>query len=221
MIVAIWLTCVDKVDLTRAAEAFSSEELERAGRMGSDGLRQRFLGRRWMARELLARETGGDPGELVLERRCERCGGLHPASPLRTGAKEVWWSASSSAGVAAVAISDSRIGLDLELIRERPRWEQIATRFFSLEEQRAVAGSPTRFLEFWTLKEAYLKALGVGLPGGLRSFDCTGLSPARDAWSASAAHPGWRFQSLRPQPDLVAALAVQAVPNSIELHRWS
>jgi len=220
MIVRIWHTCVTKVDLTEASGSFSGEELKRARQFGSEALRQRFLARRWMARSLLARETGADPAELVLERRCGRCGGLHPASPLAAGAGEVWWSASRSADLAALAISSSRVGLDLELEQERPRWQRIAKRFYSEEEQRALAGSPARFLEFWTLKEAYLKALGVGLPGGLRALECSGLAPAVGAWSESAAHPGWRFQSLRPRPGFVAAVAAKGAPDSVELRRW-
>ena len=209
------------MDLAPARGSFSPEELARADRMASPGLRRRFLARRWMARALLARETGGDPGGLVLERRCERCGELHPASPLRAGARSVWWSASSSAGLAAVAISDCRVGLDLERRQERPRWEQIADRFYSEDERRAVAGSPARFLEFWTLKEAYLKALGLGLPGGLRSLECTGLSPSAGEWSTSAAHPGWRFRQLDPRPGFAAALAVEGAPAGVQLHRWA
>lgn len=189
--------------------------------MGSPGLRQRFLARRWMARALLARETGEDPGGLVLEKRCERCGELHPASPLGGGSSGVWWSASSSASLAAVAISDRRIGLDLERRAERPRWERIARRFYSEDEWRAVTGSPARFLEFWTLKEAYLKALGLGLPGGLRSLECTGLSPAPGEWSTSAEHPGWHFRALQPEPGFLAAVAVEGTADSIELRRWT
>lgn len=174
-----------------------------------------------MARELLARETGGDPGGLVLESRCERCGGLHPVSPLAAGSRSVWWSASSSAGLAAVAISDLRVGLDLEKHGDRPRWEGIANRFYSEDERRAVAGSPTRFLEFWTLKEAYLKALGLGLPGGLRSIDCTDFQRSADGWSRSAGHPGWCFQHTCVEPGFIAAVAVEGAPDSIELCRWS
>ncbi len=88
------------------------------------------------------------------------------------------------------------------------------------EEWRAVTESPARFLEFWTLKEAYLKALGLGLPGGLRSLDCTGLAPAGGGWSTSPAHPGWRFQNFHPEPGFVAALAVEGAADSIELRRW-
>lgn len=189
--------------------------------MSSPSLRRRFLARRWMARTLLARETGGDPGGLVLERRCERCGGLHPVSPLGAGSGSVWWSASSSAGLAAIAISDWRVGLDLEKREERPRWERIAHRFYSEDERRAVAGSPTRFLEFWTLKEAYLKAIGLGLPGGLRSLECAELSRSPGSWSTSAAHPGWRFRHVDPDPGFIAAVAVEGAPDSIELRRWS
>lgn len=208
------------MDPAPARGLFSSDELARADRMASPDLRRRFLARRWMARALLARETGEDPGELALERRCERCGELHPASPLGAGARSVWWSASSSAGLAAVAISDRRVGLDIERRRERPRWEQIASRFYSEDECRAVAGSAARFIEFWTLKEAYLKALGVGLPGGLDAIECTSLSPAPGGWSRSAAHPGWRFRQLDPEPGFAAAVAVEEAPGSIELRRW-
>lgn len=219
MTVRIWLTSVDNVDLSPGGDLFSVDELTRAERMASADLRNRFLARRRMARTLLARETGGDPAALVLERRCERCGELHPASPLDGGG--VWWSASSSAGLAAVAIAGCRVGLDIEKQGGRPRWERIAERFYSDDERRAVAGSPLRFLELWTLKEAYLKALGLGLPGGLRSLECTGLTPAPAGWSTTAAHPGWRFRGLEPEPGFAGALAVEGAPDSIELRRWS
>jgi 4'-phosphopantetheinyl transferase len=212
---------VDDVDLAPARGSFSPDELARADRIRSASLSRRFLARRWMARSLLARETGEEPGALVLEGRCERCGELHPASPLVAGSGNVWWSASNSAGLAALAISDCRVGLDVEKRDERPRWERIARRFYSEDEWRAVTGSSTRFLEFWTLKEAYLKAVGLGLPGGLRSLECTGLSRSLDGWSTSAAHPGWRFRQVDPDPGFVAALAVEGAPDSIELRRWS
>jgi 4'-phosphopantetheinyl transferase len=174
-----------------------------------------------MARALLAEATGEDPGALTLERRCESCGGLHPASPLAGGSTAVWWSASSSDGLAAIAIAACRVGLDIERDDDRPRWERIADRFYTEDERRAVAGSPARFLEFWTMKEAFLKAVGLGLVGGLRSIECTSLSTSSGDWSASAAHPGWRFRHLRPEPGFVAAVAVEGEPDSIALHRWT
>jgi 4'-phosphopantetheinyl transferase len=215
------LASLDDVDTAPARGSFSTDELNRAEAIASPERRERFLARRWMARSLLAAATGKEPGELVLERRCERCGELHPANPLPgEGEREVWWSASSSGDLAAVAIAPSRVGLDLERRGERPRRERIAGRFFNPEEAREAAASPARFLELWTLKEAYLKALGLGLPGGLRSLDCAGLAPAEDGWSASDAHPGWRFRNLDLDPVLVTALAIEGAPDGIEIGSW-
>jgi 4'-phosphopantetheinyl transferase len=219
--VRIWLASLDDVDLTPAHGSFAAAELARAEKVTADDRRERFLARRWMARSLLAEATGEEPGELVLERRCERCGDLHPANPFPTGAGEVWWSASSSDGLAAVALAGSRVGLDLERRAERRRWKGIAGRFYTEAEREAIAGSPQRFFDFWTLKEAYLKALGLGLPGGLRSLDCAGLVPAADGWSATDAHPGWRFRNLDTEPGFAAAVAVEGTPDSIELRRWT
>ena len=53
--------------------------------------------------------------------------------------------------------------------------EQIAARFFSLEEQEALAQVPDEerraaFYNIWTRKEAYVKARGDGIAAGLGTF---------------------------------------------------
>jgi len=196
--VEIWLASLDDVDLEPAGGAFSAAELARADRIASAERRRRFLSRRWVVRALLARASGA-----------------------AAGSGELWWSAASSAGLAALAIAPRRVGLDLERQAERPRREGIARRFYREEERRAVAGSATRFLEFWTLKEAYLKALGQGLPGGLKALDCTLLEPVEDGWRASAEHPGWRFRNLELEPGFVAALALEGEPEGVRLRDWA
>jgi 4'-phosphopantetheinyl transferase len=221
MAVQIWLSPLDGIDPAPAYGLLSPAELERAERMRSPLLRRRFLSRRWMARALLADATGGDPGELVLEKRCDRCGKPHPANPLAAAAATVWWSASSSGDLASVAISPRRIGFDVERDDDHPRRERIARRFYTDAEQRAVVESPSRFLEFWTMKEAFLKAVGLGLAGGLRSIDCATLSGPVDDWRTSPAHPGWRLRHLRPEPGFTAAVAIEGEPDSIELRRWN
>lgn len=190
--VQVWLAALDDVDPAPTAGLLSPDELARAEGMGSPLLRRRFLVRRWMAQAVLA-EADGD----------------------------AWSSASSSGPLAAIAVSPWRVGLDLEQRREPRRWEGIARRRYTEREQRALGGSPERFLEFWTLKEAYLKALGVGLPGGLDSLDCTGLSRSLGDWLEGEAHPGWRFRQLEPRPGAIAALAVEGPAEEVELRRWT
>jgi 4'-phosphopantetheinyl transferase len=218
--IQVWLAVVDGIDLAKTHGLFSHSELARADRLRLPLLRQRFLARRWMARALLGEATGEHPRDLVLESRCARCDRLHPASPLIASSATVWWSSSSSEDLAAVAISPWRIGLDIEKLEDRPRWGRIAERFYTDAERCEVAGSATRFLEFWTMKEAYLKANGVGLAGGLRSIDCSTFSSPLGTWRISDAHPGWQLAQLRPQAGFIAAVAVMGAPHNLTVRRW-
>jgi 4'-phosphopantetheinyl transferase len=77
----------------------------------------------------------------------------------------------------AVAIAVTRgvaIGIDVEDWRRAVDHEDIAVRFFAQSEidmLRAIGPvkAAVRFFELWTLKEAYLKALGKGLTRPLKS----------------------------------------------------
>ena len=54
---------------------------------------------------------------------------------------------------------------DVEQISERADTLAIASRFFPPDEAAAVAADPACFFRLWTRREAYLKALGVGISG--------------------------------------------------------
>ena len=60
------------------------------------------------------------------------------------------------------------IGVDVECARKPRRVEAIAQRFFSDLEATQLLSLPgdqqqSRFYDLWTLKEAYIKACGMGL----------------------------------------------------------
>ena len=65
----------------------------------------------------------------------------------------------------------ARLGVDIEALDKRVSLP-VARRYFSAREVSALdalapEARPRRFLRLWTLKEAYLKAVGEGLAGGL------------------------------------------------------
>lgn len=68
------------------------------------------------------------------------------------------------------------IGVDVEPIRAKDSGRDIARRFFCPGELSALDGCEPqeqraiRFTELWTLKEAYIKAIGLGLACPLHSF---------------------------------------------------
>lgn len=70
--------------------------------------------------------------------------------------------------MACAVAADRAIGIDAEAIDRVVEIDGIADRYFAPEEARALQTGPPelrqrRFFELWTLKEAYLKARGIGL----------------------------------------------------------
>lgn len=77
--------------------------------------------------------------------------------------------------VCAVGYTDS-LGVDIECIKRVRDLSGIATRYFHPDESAAFqllgeAKQPSYFYSRWTLKEAFLKALGCGIAGGLHHIN--------------------------------------------------
>ena len=86
--------------------------------------------------------------------------------------------AHSGGFVVCALAATAPIGIDVELPVERRTIDGIAERYFSAEENRWIGSRPERFYMLWVLKEAHLKALGVGLAGGLSALRCV-IEPPR------------------------------------------
>jgi 4'-phosphopantetheinyl transferase len=170
--------------------------LPRAERLVSEPTRRA----RAAARVLLGEVIGVDPRAVPIARRCLRCGDPNHGRPFLDGYEQVSFSVSHSAEVALVAICTSgpTIGIDLEAHRPRTRLPQLAERVLASEHyahwQRLGPDEQLdAFLRAWTMKEAYLKATGVGITTRLTDVP---LSPA-----------GWHVDTIDAPPGFVAALA--------------
>lgn len=100
--------------------------------------------------------------------------------------------------VCAVGSGDA-IGVDVETRRPRAPAMTLAAQYFSPLEGSWIEADPDRrFQMLWVLKEAYLKVLGVGLAGGLRSLECRIEPPSIEARvGAGAAAPNLALYSGR------------------------
>jgi 4'-phosphopantetheinyl transferase len=117
-----------------------------------------------------------------------------------------------------------RLGVDLERWREIEA-EPILRDFFLPEEvdewrQWPATERPAAFFSAWTLKEAYLKALGAGLSKPLRSFRVR-IGPRGDpalTWCADdpLAPEKWSLARLEVAPGYGAALAVEKEIQRVE-----
>lgn len=142
-----------------------------------------------LLRARLAVELDAEADHVGLHRRCETCGSSEHGRP-RVADERIDVGIAHSGRVLAFAIGhDARVGIDVEVVGDRTpeRLERLASRVFSereLAEWQARPGDEHRrqaFLRAWTTKEAYLKALGVGLARSLPQTD-----PVADGWCVHA-----------------------------------
>lgn len=137
-------------------------------------------------------------------------GGNAPFGPLE-------FSLSHTAGMIAVAVSAfAEIGIDVERSDRADVGPEIASRYFAPAEIDELEGmSPERkrerFFELWTLKEAYVKARGMGLTLPLDRFrfrqDAAGEVAIEFDERFGDEPGGWRFFSLRRGNHRVAVAA--------------
>ena len=64
------------------------------------------------------------------------------------------------------------VGIDVQEMGEIPEYMEIAKNFFTEEETAEIQETESleRFYQYWAAKEAYLKALGIGLNKGMDFF---------------------------------------------------
>ena len=117
--------------------------------------------------------------------------------------------------VACVVSKHETVGVDVETVSRRVAPLSTALRFFAPEEVETLRTLPEpaaieRFFDYWTLKEAYLKARGFGLNLPLDAFamqvsrEAIGISFKPDIADDPA---GWRFSLCSPSPSHRLAIA--------------
>ena len=204
-----WAT---NADLANVPESnLQAAELERASRFESDLRRQQYTASRTMLRELLADYTGQPPSsfELIADDRGKPSCVNGPAVSI-----------SHSGDIVACAVCDvGDIGIDLEFWSRSRDVEAIAQRFFSPAESDWLATQPAdHFYRLWVLKEAWLKATGAGISGGLDKLSCIVTPPVIEKLAGSASFETLQLYALRD--GLLGIAAVNERPAAIEVRRW-
>ncbi len=108
------------------------------------------------------------------------------------------------------------VGIDVECLDRKVDIVSIADRYFAPSESAQLArltghDQELRFLEYWTLKEAYVKAQGGGLSIPLDAFHFQQDEHRqwRIGFSDSSERPDrWQFRCLRPTPKHVMSIAI-------------
>ena len=217
--VEVWrLDCARHRDAGRTFDsALDASERARLRAMRRADVRLRFSAGRWLVRHVLARRLGCTEAEVELA-----IGAHGRPSPAAGG---IDFNLSHAGSFVVLALSTTRVGVDVEVTNRTTDWHAIARRFFSPVEFAAIeacdeAGRRTAFFRAWTRKEAFVKALGTGLATGFARFDVSvGPRPALigariDGVDASE----WSIRDFAPGPGHLGAVAVRSTRPRLRLH---
>jgi 4'-phosphopantetheinyl transferase len=196
----------------------SPEEQVRARRFHAERHRRRFAVAHGALRQILSAYLDQAPESIAFTTGPN---GKPALTEDRLG-RRLEFNLSHSGDLALVAVAwDRPVGVDLEEWKHAMDHLELAERFFSPAERRALrelaasAEDLVRgFFAAWSRKEAYLKASGHGVTRGLHHFDVTLAphEPARlveDRRDATALER-WRMVAFPPAPGFSGALVVAA-----------
>jgi len=191
----LWYTWVgdhaDDIDrLSR--DTLSNAEQARVKRYRSREAAERYVITRSLVRVVLARRLGREARRIEVSR-------TDSGKPVVTGG--VHFNVSHSGDLILMAMSDDcDVGVDVERRREIERVGQLTQRWLTAGERAEVerlAGtglSPSdAFLRTWTLKEARLKAIGVGISGAAMSLAQMDTVPLDDLLASLGEHAGTSY----------------------------
>ncbi len=178
---------------------------------------------RWVARAglrlLLGSYLGIAPREVEIRRGVR-------GRPELAAAHDLSFNLSHTAGLALFAFGRGRaIGVDVEALDRRAPSAGLIERALNPREASRVMGARAEertgtFLAYWTVKEAYAKALGVGLALDLREVGVEG-SAERPCLVLPAGAGEWRVRRAWPRPGFVGAVVADGGPWRMRLRELS
>ncbi|MDX1953725.1 MAG: 4'-phosphopantetheinyl transferase superfamily protein [Verrucomicrobiota bacterium] len=220
----VWAASLEGGDIGLRSSILSSFELNRALRFHFQRDRTRYINGRYLLRQLLAGYLKLDPASISLA--CDsfgkpRLGGRHH--------QNLQFNVTHSNEVALFAFSwGNELGIDIEHVRALPDLELIAANFFTSSERQAIFAMPRPlqphgFFRCWTRKEAFLKAVGLGIANHLQDFEVS----IEEKECRLKLHPAlkscgqWHLANLNPAPGFAAAISMKGNPYAIEQYLCS
>jgi 4'-phosphopantetheinyl transferase len=215
--VHVWIAEPERIEEPRLLEAYlgllSPDEREKQRRFYFERHRRQYLVSHALVRLTLSRYAPVRPEAwsfVTNEYGCPRIEG--EGMGLR-------FNLSHTDGMVTVAVANNvDVGVDVEDTSRPGETVELADRYFAPSEivalrALAVERQRERFFEYWTLKEAYIKARGMGLSIPLEQFAFE-LQPGQRPSISFDPRLGdeasmWQFVQLRPSARHQAALAVR------------
>jgi len=228
--VDVWLTRISEMAADAAASyvgLLTAEEAARYSRYLVADPKIQFLVARALLRTTLSRYA--DVPLASWEFETNDYGRPYVVEPAHC--RDLRFNLSHTRGLVACAVTtDGDIGVDVEDISRTVDIGLLSPRVFSEQEQADLLHlgperRKHRFFSYWTLKESYIKARGMGLSLPLDGFwfDLEGRHPRIRFNEKCPDDPSrWRFREVVPTPDHKLAVAMSSAAADLNVVvRWA
>jgi 4'-phosphopantetheinyl transferase len=216
----LWLAFYDGITDERLYSAYrellDAAEKEQGSRFYFARDRRRYMVTRALVRTVLSRYVSVHPREWIFSANAYGRPEIVNEQARDAGLS---FNISHTHSLIVLGVTKRRaLGVDVENFRAREVSLDIADHFFAPQEVAALSAVPPqqqqyRFFEYWTFKEAYIKARGMGLSLPLDKFnfhypdDCT-VEIAIDPELAD--EPArWQFWQFRPRSEYLVAICAE------------
>lgn len=172
--------------LRRFTALLSPEERKRAARLADPTHRMHFILAHGLLRLVLSRYLHKQPERLRFQSHANG----KPRLVNNHDSPRLEFNLAHSAHMTMIAVACGRpVGADVEALTRPVRAQAIVERYFAPAERAHFGLLPRsrhekEFIRYWTAKEAALKAVGLGLAGGLSRWEVV-------------SHPGGRSATVR------------------------
>ncbi len=225
--VHVWKIALDATDimLDKLAATLSSQEQGKSNRFKFAKHRHRYIASQGAVRLILSHYLELTPERIIFKHN--RYG--KPELANVNDRCSLQFNLTHSRVLALLAIADNRrVGIDLEWLDRPTKVRAIADRFFAPEEAAEIKALPSAlqrkaFFRCWTAKEAYLKAIGIGLHGSLsdnRILNCHKVSSdAMRLVQGVKENKKWTIIPIEVSDDYIATLVAE--DNSFHVSHWN
>jgi len=159
----LWTISLDTSEdqVERLQSVLSPAEKKKASFYKFESVQHSYIVTQAVLKLLLSAYLGIEPSEVKM--------GVHKkGKPFLMNDPSLFFNLANSQDLCVYAFShDAEVGIDIEKIRNLPDIDQLIEKNLTSREKKYFQKNPdnklTRFFQFWTFKESYLKAIGEGM----------------------------------------------------------
>ncbi len=220
----VWFCCPDKITdksvLDEYRSILSVEEIAKYKRFHFEKDRHSYLISHALVRKVLSSYCNVKPDKWSFTNNQHGKPDISPE--IKCPALKFNLSHTDGMSVCVVSLEND-CGIDVENIQRKSRTFAVADRMFAPAEVATMRSSndgevQRKFFEFWTLREAYVKAIGTGLGGSSKAFYFTVAEQEIEGLRMSKIHfvpddssqsSAWQFMLLNLSSDHISAVALK------------